>query len=142
MAEIRPGNEFASWTSIQPSEVGQAIKSGLMAYGMKQSGLTDFLDNLSKSKQPNIPGAVQPFTGISNQGQLAAVPQPPQEMNWGAMMPSPQAPAGAVAPGATVAPTVAPQPTMPSPQEIGMDWLNGKLSKFNNISNMIGSMLG
>lgn len=122
---------------IGSSGIGGAIKTGLTAYGMQKSGLTDFLNNLNKPQQPNIPGAVQPFTGIADQGQLPAVPQAPQDMNWGTMMP-----AGAAAPNAPVMPAAQPQPTLPSPQEMGMDWLNGKMSKFNTITNMVGSMFG
>lgn len=143
MADIPFGASFGDPRKyIGSSGVGSAIKTGLTAYGMKQSGLTDFLNDLGKPKQPNIPGAVQPFTGISDQGQLPAVPQVPQNMDWGSMMPAVPNPAGAAAPGTSVTPASAPQPTMPSPQELGMEWLNGKMSKFNTMTNMVGSMFG
>lgn len=129
MADIRPGQEFASWNSIPTSEVGQAVKGGLMAYGMQKSGLTDFLNGLGQTK---IKGSVAPYTGISDQGQLPAAPQAPQGMNWGTMMSQPMAPpAMGMPPAMPTAPTIQQAPTQ-SPQELGMDWLNGKLSSFTN----------
>lgn len=133
MADVPFGASFGDPRKyIGQSGIGQAVKTGLTAYGMQKSGLTDFLNSLNKPQQPNIPGAVQPFTGISEQGQLPAVPQAPEGMNWGTMMPNPQAPIGAAVPGTPAAPAAAPQPTAPSPQELGMEWLSGKMSSYVN----------
>ena len=138
MADTPVGLSFGDARKyIGSSGIGSAIKTGLTAYGMQQSGLTDWLNNLKKPQQPNIPGSVKPFTGISDQGQLPAVPQAPQGMDWGSMMP-----AAPVVPGAApAAPTVMPEttPAQPNPSEIGFDWLSGKLSKLDQLKNSMGS---
>lgn len=115
MADSKPGSEFSSWMSVQPSEVGQAVKSGLMAYGMQKSGMTDWLNNLNKKPDQPV-GPVAP-----NQAVQPIVP------------PGAMSPVGAVAPMAPQEMNQAPQPpAQPSPKEIGLDWLNGKLSSFVN----------
>lgn len=125
MADTPFGLSFGSPKQFMGSSgVGPAIKTGLLAYGMQKSGLTDWLNNLNK-KQPNIPGSVAPFTAISDQGQLPAIPQAPADMDWGTMV-------GAVPPAPMAQPEVMQQvpvePAQPNPQELGLDWLNGKLS--------------
>lgn len=129
MADTKPGLEFSSWMNIQPSEVGQAVKSGLLAYGMKQTGLTDWLNDLSKKSQPD--GSVSPITsGAAGDKMTNGVwgnnPLPVTPPNFGSSV---QAPAGAAMPQ-----TIPTQPTMPSlsPSQIGQDWLNGKISSFTN----------
>jgi hypothetical protein len=126
MADIRPGQEFASWNSIPSSDVGQAVKTGLMAYGMQKTGLTDWLNNLNKpSEQQTVVQGAVPLPASFD--KYLAPTQPGQ-----AVVPPSAQPIGA-APVAPVAPTIesAPAPTQ-NPKEMGLDWLNGKLSGFTN----------
>ena len=121
-----PGSEFSSWTSIQPSEIGQAVKSGLMAYGMQKSGLTDWLNNLNKKPDGSVPpitsGAAgdKMTNGVWGDNPLPVIPPTfggPTQLPIGSAMPQ-----------------SAPTPAAPSfsPSQIGQDWLNGKISSFTN----------
>lgn len=125
MADIRAGQEFASWNSIPSSDVGQAVKSGLMAYGMQQSGLTDWLNNLSKKPdQKNPQTVVQGAVPLPASFDKYLAPTQPGQ----AVVPPSAQPMGA-APVAPMAPTIesAPTPTQ-NLKEMGLDWLSGKLS--------------
>jgi hypothetical protein len=59
------------------SGVGQAIKTGLTAYGMQQSGLTDWLNNLNKKPegQTVVQGSV-PLPDSFNKYLSTASPEP------------------------------------------------------------------
>jgi hypothetical protein len=128
MADIRPGMEFANWTSIQPSEIGQAVKSGLMAYGMQKSGLTDWLNNLNKKPDGSVPPITSGTAGDKmTNGVWGDNPLPVIPPSFGV----PAAPSAAP----TAAPTQEAPPAAPeaqNPKNMGMDWLNGKFSNFTN----------
>ena len=109
------------------SGIGPAIKTGLTAYGMQKSGLTDWLNNLNKKpeQQTVVQGAV-PLPAPAQSQQMPVVP--------------PAAGAPDAAPVAPVPPMVTETPATPviqapvqqNPQELGLDWLNGKMSNFVN----------
>lgn len=127
MADFKPGQEFSSWMSIQPSEVGQAIKSGLMAYGMQKSGLTDWLNSLNKKPEGSVPPIESGAAGDMNtNGVWGTNPLPVVPPSFGA---APAAPAAPQAPQVMQEPSA--MPTF-SPSQIGKDWLDGKISGFTN----------
>lgn len=56
-----PGQQFADWNRFANSNgIGSAIKTGLTAYGMQKSGLTDWLNSLNAKPMANGPTGVQP----------------------------------------------------------------------------------
>jgi hypothetical protein len=96
-----------------------------MAYGMQQSGLTDWLNNLSKKPdQKNPQTVVQGAVPLPASFDKYLAPTQPGQ----AVVPPSAQPMGA-APVAPMAPTIesAPTPTQ-NPKEMGLDWLSGKLS--------------
>lgn len=115
------------------AEVGKALKTFGIAYGIQESGLSDWLNKqgISQNKEGTYQyskpkaapaGAVAP-TSVSP-GQLPAVPQAPENMNWGTMMPNgaqaPIAPATSMAPVSPMAPTtIAPQTQIAPPPDVG-----------------------
>ena len=113
MADVPFGMSFGNPNKyIGSSGIGQAVKTGLTAYGMQQSGLTDFLNNLGK----------KPPQAVDSQ-QVSQPIAPPSAV-------APMAPAVPAAPMAQpeVMQQVPAEPAQPNPQELGLDWLNGKLS--------------
>lgn len=100
-------------------DVGQAIKTGLIGYGIQKSGLADWLNEkgMNKNKQGGYeykpPGAAVPPT--------AAAPAPV----------APTAPIAPVAPGTVPPAAMAEQPAMPTvelgpPPNVGLDVLDDK----------------
>ena len=99
------------------ADVGQAIKTGLIGYGIQKSGLESWLNEkgLGKSKQP-VAGAAVPAT---------AAPAPVAPMVSGA------APVAPMAPGAIPPAAMSTQPAMPTidlgpPPNVGHDLLDDK----------------
>ncbi len=99
------------------ADVGQAIKTGLIGYGIQKSGLESWLNDkgLGKSKQP-VAGAVVPAT---------ASPAPVAPMMSGA------APVAPMAPSSTPPAAMGEQPAMPTidlgpPPNVGHDVLDDK----------------
>lgn len=118
------------------SQIGQAVKSGLLAYGMKKSGLTDWLDKLNKeSKAGDIAGAAVPVVPqadvrrVDNQLEAAAPPMasaPVVPPTAGAAPVMPAAPTIPV-PDQTQEPATQPQV---SPSELGKQFMSGQVSSF------------
>lgn len=113
------------------SGIGPALKTGLTAYAMKQSGLTDWLNSLGKKPE----GAVPPITSGAAGNQM-------KDGVWGTN-PMPvvppsfmQQPAGAVPPAFNPPVQQQPQPestpVQQDPAQLGRDWLNGNVSSFVN----------
>lgn len=105
------------------AEIGKAAKTGLMLYGLQQTGAIDALDKLGV--KPNKAGG---FSYNSPTAPAGAVPPvAPTATGMAPVAPSttgsPVMPSGAVAPNA-VAPTE-PAPLTPPPN-LGMDILDGK----------------
>ena len=133
--DVPLGMEFMNWQNAGSGTVGQALGAGLMAYGMQKSGLTDWLNNLQKKpeQQTVVPGAV-PLPASFD--KYLSANQPTQSVQ--PVVP----PAPGVAPMQQAVPEVPSlqQPTPEAnPQQIGLDWLNGKLSK---LGSTIGPMMG
>lgn len=117
---------------IGSSGIGQAVKTGLTAYGMQKSGLTDWLNNLSKKPegQTVVPGSVplpKSFDQYLSQNPTPVVPPTPQQL--GVNIPSA---VPAVPEETPIQQVPAQQAPMPTNQELGLDWLGGKLSNFVN----------
>jgi len=61
-----PGMEFASWTALPPGPLGEALsnaKNIAIGYGVQESGLKDFLNNLF-SKKEQLPADYIPSGGV------------------------------------------------------------------------------
>lgn len=118
---------------IGSSGIGQAAKTGLTAYAMQQSGLTDWLNNLNKKPegQTVVQGGVplpKSFDKYLSQDSASPIAPPsPQQLGVNPVPAVPGVP--------SAAPEMGPVQQSPSmnPQELGLDWLNGKLSKLNGI---------
>jgi hypothetical protein len=97
------------------AEVGKAAKSFLTGYVLKESGFTDYLNNLTKKP---VDGAAPPVAATGTPMGVNPVPVAPPQMQTAPMMPvSPESPANVVVnpiPGAEV-----------MPQDIGEQILNG-----------------
>lgn len=107
------------------AEIGKAAKTGLMLYGLQQTGAIDALDKLGV--KPNKAGG---FSYNSPTAPAGAVPPvAPTATGMAPVAPSttgsPVMPSGAVAPNA-VAPTE-PAPLTPPPT-LGVDILDGKFN--------------
>lgn len=128
MADAPFGASFGNPRQYMGSSgIGPAVKTGLTAYAMQKSGLTDWLNNLNKPAEQQT--VVQ-----------GAVPLPRSFDKYLAANPEPVVPPGAVQP--KIAPAASPmqieQPEMqqplPTQQELGHDWLNGKLSSLGSLA--------
>lgn len=140
MADAPFGTSFGDPRKyIGQSGLGQAVKSGLLAYGMKKSGLTDWLDQLNKeSKAGAVPGAAVPTATqadvrrVDNQLEPAAPPMASAPV----VPPTVGAPAAApVAPEPVQAPFTEPAPQAEpdiKPNDLGKNWLSGNVSSFAN----------
>lgn len=126
MADAPFGTSFGDPRKyIGQSGIGQAVKTGLTAYAMQKSGLTDWLNSLNKKpdQTPAVPGAVPP-------NAQAVAPVPPQ----GAVPATPSQMPESSVPPITPAP-MTPQQTAPqNPAQLGSDWLSGKVSEFTGSS--------
>jgi len=88
-----PGMEFASWTSLPPGPLGEALsnaKNIAIGYGVKESGLQDFLNNLF-SKKEELPADYTPSSGVMpppNYGMQAPMQEGVKPPSMSAVPPS------------------------------------------------------
>lgn len=129
MADVPFGASFGDPRKyIGSSGLGQAVKTGLTAYAMKQSGLTDWLDSLGKKPAGSVPPITSGAAGDQMTGGV-----------WGTN-PMPVVPPSFAQPAAAPVPPVvpaattesAPEPQKLDPAQLGRDWLSGNVSSFVN----------
>jgi hypothetical protein len=128
------GNPSRYMGSSPLGEIGKALKTGAMVYGMEKSGLIKYLDELGvkqknggfsfeNKKDASIPGAVSPIDQVPQAGG------PMTYGNQGAEAPI----AGAVPPALTPTSELASPETapVPMPRIRGVDLLEDKISVAN-----------
>jgi hypothetical protein len=95
------GSEFASWTSLPPGPLGEALsnaKNMAIGYAIQESGLKDFLNN-AFGKKEELPadytpsGGVMPTPNYGLQAPMQEAIKPPS-MSYGIQPPSMMAPMG------------------------------------------------